>query len=157
MIDLQIIRADLNDEGQQSDFITVLNSYAIDIMGGGEPLKKEVIDSLIPELRGIDNKLILMAYLSNEPVGIANCFYGFSTFKARKLINIHDFAVVPRVRGKGVGRAMARLAKNEGCCKLTLEVLEGNKTAISLYESEGFSGYELDPKMGKAIFLDKLL
>lgn len=34
-------------------------------------------------------------------------------------------------------------ARQLGCCKLTLEVLEGNAVARSLYRACGFEGYEL--------------
>ena len=36
-----------------------------------------------------------------------------------------------------------------GCCKLTLEVLEGNKLAQAAYIANGFAGYQLDPEMGQ--------
>ncbi|AIE76231.1 Histone acetyltransferase HPA2-related acetyltransferase (plasmid) [Synechocystis sp. PCC 6714] len=49
------------------------------------------------------------------------------------------------------------IAVNLGCCKLTLEVLEGNYAAQSAYKAFGFSGYELNPKMGKALFWEKKL
>jgi hypothetical protein len=40
---------------------------------------------------------------------------------------------------------------------MTLEVLEGNRVAQAVYKSQGFAGFELDPKMGKAMFWQKLL
>jgi hypothetical protein len=49
------------------------------------------------------------------------------------------------------------LAIDLGCCKLTLEVLEGNHVAHAAYLSAGFSGYELNPEMGKALFWEKKL
>ena len=49
------------------------------------------------------------------------------------------------------------IAKEIGSCKMTLEVLEGNKAAQSAYSKYGFRGYELDPKMGKALFWEKVL
>ena len=49
-----------------------------------------------------------------------------STFHAAPLLNIHDLAVVPGVRGQGVGRALLtaveRFATAQRHCKLTLEV-----------------------------------
>jgi ribosomal protein S18 acetylase RimI-like enzyme len=44
-----------------------------------------------------------------------------------------------------------------GCCKMTLEVLEGNVVAQAAYKSCGFASYELDPRMGKAMFWEKKL
>ena len=40
---------------------------------------------------------------------------------------------------------------------MTLEVLEGNEIAQHAYRSFGFAGYELDPRMGKAMFWQKKL
>jgi ribosomal protein S18 acetylase RimI-like enzyme len=69
--------------------------------------------------------------------------------------------VAPEYRGRGISkRLLARaeeMAKNLGCCKLTLEVLEGNKIAQAAYMAYGFEGYELNPKMGKALFWQKKL
>ena len=48
-------------------------------------------------------------------------------------------------------------ARTRGCCKLTLEVLEGNRGALEAYLQSGFRAYALDPAMGTAIFLEKLL
>ena len=85
-----------------------------------------------------------------------NGFQGVSTFKARPLFNIHDIAVSPRWQRRGVGRALLAAAQAEararGCCKLTLEVLQGNRGALAAYAQAGFEPYELDPAMGRAIF-----
>ncbi len=50
-----------------------------------------------------------------------------------------------------------QIARERGACKLTLEVLQGNSSAIRLYERIGFAGYQLDPAMGHAQFLQKWL
>jgi hypothetical protein len=39
----------------------------------------------------------------------------------------------------------------------SLEVFEGNETAKNSYQKFGFDGYELDPKVGKALFWQKAL
>ena len=92
-------------------------------------------------------------------IGLLNAFEGVSTFRAQPLLNIHDIAVTASWRGRGVGRALMAAAeayaKARGCCKLTLEVLEGNTRAIGLYRSAGFDPYELDPAMGRALFFEK--
>ena len=44
------------------------------------------------------------------------------------------------------------IAKAKGCCKITLEVLSNNEVAKASYSKYGFKGYELDPKVGHAIF-----
>src|SRR5688572_14329373 len=83
------------------------------------------------------------ALADEEPVGVAVCFFGFSTFNARPLLNIHDLAVLPQYRGLGAGRALLQAAeehaRREGCCKLTLEVQEDNTRARALYRRFGFA------------------
>ena len=74
---------------------------------------------------------------------------------------MHDVVVLASHRGQRVGEQMLSLveqiARERGACKLTLEVLQGNRSAIKLYERLGFAGYELDPAMGHAQFLQKWL
>jgi ribosomal protein S18 acetylase RimI-like enzyme len=94
-------------------------------------------------------------------VGLLNAFLGFSTFKAKPLMNIHDIAVQPQWRGQGVGRALLQAiqthAQRLGCCKLTLEVLSGNHQAQRSYRAFGFEDYALDPAAGVAGLMQKWL
>jgi len=100
-----------------------------------------------------------LAASARQCIGLLNAFEGVSTFRAQPLLNLHDIAVTASWRGRGVGRALMAAAeayaKARGCCKLTLEVLEGNTRAIGLYRSAGFDPYELDPAMGRALFFEK--
>jgi ribosomal protein S18 acetylase RimI-like enzyme len=50
-----------------------------------------------------------------------------------------------------------RMARDRGACKVTLEVLSGNTPAWRLYQRIGFAGYQLDPALGSAQFLQKWL
>ena len=62
------------------------------------------------------------------------------------MINIHDLAVLPGQRDRGVGRHLLddveRLARERGCCKVTLEVHDSNDGAKRLYERVGFGPFE---------------
>jgi ribosomal protein S18 acetylase RimI-like enzyme len=49
------------------------------------------------------------------------------------------------------------MAVKKNCCKITLEVLEGNTPAKNSYSKFGFKDYELDPTFGKAMFWEKKL
>jgi ribosomal protein S18 acetylase RimI-like enzyme len=158
---LQLVQANLTDPDQFEDFWMLLNEYACDIMGGGAPLTPEKKEQLRLKLPQIKDSYILIAYADGEPVGLANCFTSFSTFNAAPLLNIHDFVVKKNFRNMGIAVSMLKqieqYSKEKGYCKLTLEVLEGNTRALELYKAFGFRSYELDPAMGKALFLDKKL
>ena len=90
-----------------------------------------------------------------------NCFEAFSTFACKPLVNIHDIAVSSEFRGKGISQKMLavveEIARKKGCCKITLEVLQGNRVAQNAYRKFGFDNYALDPEAGHAEFWQKSL
>ena len=153
--------ADYNDPSDAQDFITLLDEYARDPMGGGEGLGDEVKADLAQALAQRNDALTVLCYVDGKPAGLINCIEGFSTFKCKPLLNIHDVVVSKPFRGLGLSQTMLveveKIARQRNCCKLTLEVLEGNETARNAYIKFGFSGYELDPQMGKALFWEKAL
>ena len=108
-------------------------------------MAREVRDRLPSMLRDQANALVLLAFVDDRPVGVAVCFFAFSTFKALPLLNIHDLAVLPQHRGRGIGRALLeaaeRHARAKGCCKLTLEVQDDNTRARNLYRRFGFNDF----------------
>lgn len=134
--------ADLDRSDDTQAIVTVLNAYAEDTMGAGEPLSQEVQDRLVPALRRVPDHLVLLACDGEAAVGLAICFQGFSTFRARPLLNIHDLAVVSSHRGRGIATALLAAieaeARRRDCCKLTLEVREDNPRAEALYRALGF-------------------
>jgi len=148
----------LNDR-HAKDMAYLLNMYAKDPMGGGVALSDHVQENLAIELSKLPHAFSVICYVDDKPAGLINCFEGFSTFKCKPLVNIHDIVVVGGFRGLGISQLMLseveRQAKEKGCCKMTLEVLEGNKIAQQSYIKFGFEGYELDPEMGKALFWQK--
>ena len=158
---VQVVRVNYGDPAHGAALQVVLAQYAEDQMGGGAPLDSEVLAKLPGELHKLPHALSFLAFVDGDPAGLMNCFMGFSTFAAKPLINIHDCAVLPAFRRRGVCTAMmARLeahARERGCCKITLEVLQGNAPAKAAYEKAGFVGYELDPNMGAAVFWQKKL
>ena len=160
-LSIDVTNADLGNEAHAEALLTVLDSYATDAMGGGAPLDPEVRRRLIPALREQANGLVLLAFFEGTVVGIANCFYGFSTFAARPLLNVHDLAVLPAFRGRGVGRALLAAvddrARARGCIKVTLEVREDNAQARGVYRAHGFRDFELSGVSHRTLFLAKPL
>ncbi|MBX9849764.1 MAG: GNAT family N-acetyltransferase [Rhodocyclaceae bacterium] len=157
----EILIADLALPAHAEAIVYLLNEYAQDNMGGGAELPQFVKNNLVPELRKRQGAHVVLALVDGAPAGMAVCFEGFSTFACKPLLNVHDIIVAQTYRGRGLSKRL--LAKAEeialrlGCCKLTLEVLEGNAVAQAAYKACGFAGYELDPKMGKAMFWQKKL
>lgn len=150
-----------------SALVHLLDGYARDPAGGGTGLAPSVRANLAQALARRADAFSVLAWrpapvgAEPEPVGLINCFEGFSTFACRPLVNIHDVVVVPHWRGMRIAQRMLavveQLAQERGACKLTLEVLSGNESALKLYMRDGFEGYALDPAMGEARFLQKKL
>ncbi len=147
-MDIEIREVDFADAAHCAAIVDVINSYAIEQVGGGRPLGEDVQARLPTALRDHPTSLVLLAFADGRPVGVAVCFFGFSTFAARPLLNIHDLAVVPEWRGRGIGHALLSAAEDRaaqrGCCKLTLEVRDDNGGARRLYERFGFTDFVLE-------------
>ena len=158
---LEIVPADLDRTEHVQGLLAILSAYAEDPMGSGRALPESVRAAVVPGLRAHPGAEILLAFREKRAVGLAVCFVGFSTFAARPVLNIHDLAVVPDARGRGVGRELLAAAQERaselGCCKLTLEVREDNDRARGLYKSFGFGHYAPGKEQTPTLFLEKML
>lgn len=139
---LEIVEADFSIKKHADAVLFVTDQYARDPMGLGGPLPENIRNKLIDELENFQGAFSFIAFYDEQPAGIANCVYSFSTFNAAKVINIHDLAVIKSFRSKGIGEALMgaveKKAAETNCCKVTLEVREDNR-ARNLYERMGFS------------------
>lgn len=160
-MELRVDRVDFADPADAADLVALLDAYARDPMGGGAPLDERVKAALPGRLAAVPSAFSLLARIDGKAVGLANCFFGFSTFKAMPLVNIHDVIVSRDWRGRGIARALfeaiENIARDAGACKVTLEVLSGNERAKALYASLGYGDYALDPATGTALFWQKRL
>jgi ribosomal protein S18 acetylase RimI-like enzyme len=134
--------ADFRDAAELARFVDLLDAYARDPMGAATPLDPAVRERLVRDLPVRPGLHGLLAEHHGEAVGFATCLLGYSTFRARPLLNVHDIAVLPGWRGRGVGsrllEAAADLGRRLDCCRLTLEVRPDNPTAQRLYVRSGF-------------------
>ena len=160
-ISIRIIEADLKLAKHREAVLAMVDAYSRDSMGDAKPLDPDVRARLIPGLQKHPTTLVFLAFAGDQAVGAAVCFIGFSTFAAKPLINIHDFVVLSALRGKGVGRrlleAIEGKARELGCCKVTLEVMDNNHRALRMYQAAGFVRYALQKDAGTAIFMSKPL
>ena len=158
---VRIVPTDLHDPAYAAVWLGLLDAYARDPMGGGTGLPDAVREALPQRLADRAGFVSFLAFAGDEAVGLINCFEGFSTFAAQPLLNVHDIAVLPTHRRRGIARALLAAAEDaarrQGCCKLTLEVLSSNHAAMAAYVQQGFAPYELDPAAGQAVLLQKWL
>ena len=159
---IRVARVDYGNPADCSALVMLLDAYACDPMGGGEPLAAAVKERLCADLARQPGAASFLAWnATGEAVGLINCFLGFSTFAAKPLLNIHDVVVHAAQRRQGIGQALLywaeQRARELGCCKLTLEILSGNSLAMASYVRAGYAPYVLDPAAGQALLMQKLL
>ena len=154
-----IVEADLDNKADAEAVVAMIDAYARDPMGSARPLPESVRRDLIPGLKRHGGAVVLLARCGGDPVGVAVCLLGFSTFAARPLLNVHDLAVLPSHRGRGIAprllEAAEASARRRGCCKVTLEVRGDNHKARFLYQRLGY-GNETDGELA-TLFLRKPL
>lgn len=158
---IEVIKANLKLPIHAEAVVQLLDTYACDPIGGGQGLSNYVKENLPTELAKRPTAHAILAFVDHEPAGLVVCLEGFSTFACKPLLNIHDVIVATPYRGRGLSKLLLQKAEaiaiELGCCKLTLEVLSGNHIAQAAYKAVGFSGYQLDPIMGHALFWEKKL
>lgn len=158
---ISVETVDYQNPRQAQALIDLLDHYARDPMGGGEPLAAETRKNLTEALGRVPGAFSVLLWKEDRPVGLLNAFASFSTFKAKPILNVHDVIVHADYRGQGLTRrlfdALEAEARRRGCCKVTLEVLQGNGPARQAYRRLGFEGYALDARYGQAEFWEKPL
>ncbi|MBA1292822.1 GNAT family N-acetyltransferase [Pseudomonas lurida] len=159
--DILVLQASYTNAVHAEAIALVLNHYAEGPMGGGHSLPRDLLEQLPAELAKRPHAFSVLAFVGGEPAGLVNCFEGFSTFVCRPLVNVHDVVVMEGFRGLGLSQKMLQkveeIARQRGCCKITLEVLEGNDVAQSAYRKFGFEAGMFDPAHGRMLFWNKSL
>lgn len=83
----------------------------------------------------------VIAYSGVLPVAFAIYFFNLSTFEGRPGLYIEDIFVRPNFRRTGVGRKLfsflSQKAREQGCCRIELSVLNWNEQAIQFYKKLG--------------------
>ena len=155
-MELSILPVDLQNTVHCEQLIKLLNDYMNDPMGNLAPMEKGLAPRIISGLQGYGSYLGFFVLAGEKFAGLANCNQNFSTFKAKPLLNIHDFIVSPEFRAAGAGHFLMKgildHASKMGFCRVNLEVREDNHGAKSLYQKLGFT--ECEPPMH---FWEKIL
>lgn len=140
---MQFIQVDLNNEKHCSAVLKLLNDYMLDDMGIGEPMPENLGPNIIDGLKNHSEYIGFFVCIEDDFAALANCNLNFSTWKAKPLINIHDFIVSPDFRKQGVGlfllNEIAKYAYEKGYCRINLEVRHDNYKAQKLYKKAGFT------------------
>ena len=144
---LELVVADFSDIEHRKAIIGLLNCYRADEMGGGlAPFSTFEEVELLKGLRSLPTALVYLVNRHQKFIGVAVCFFGFSTFLAQKALNIHDLYVLPAMRGKGVAsfllREIENRARKENCGRITLEVRSDNAVAKRVYAKSCFADCE---------------
>ena len=84
---------------------------------------------------------VLLAENDGDVLGFALYYFNWSTWLGHSCLYLEDLFVVPERRRNGAGialmRALAKIAKDEGCPKFIWQVLDWNEPSIKFYESLG--------------------
>ena len=148
-MELFIQQVDLQNKVHCTQLIKLLNDYMNDPMGNNQPMDEALAPRIIAGLQAYSSYLGFFVLAGHQYAGLANCNQNFSTFKAKPLLNIHDFIVAPEFRTIGAGHFLMKgvldFASRKGFCRVNLEVREDNHAAKSLYQKLGFC--ECEPLM----------
>lgn len=146
---LTFVEIDLENQEHADALIALLDCYMRDPMGISAPMADGLASKIISGLRAYSGYMGFLVKAGDRYAALANCNRNFSTFKARYLINIHDFIVHPDFRGQGAGQflldGIAAYGEKNGFCRVNLEVRHDNENAQKLYKKAGFT--ECNPPM----------
>jgi len=146
---LTFVEIDLENQEHIEALINLLDTYMRDPMGSNAPMPDDLASKIISGLKEYSAYLGFLVKADGRYAALANCNRNFSTFKAKPLINIHDFVVHPDFRGQGIGQFLldeiAAYGEQHGFCRVNLEVRDDNEKAQKLYKKAGFK--ECNPPM----------
>ena len=139
---MALIEIDFKQDSHRLSFVRLLGDYMADDMGGNLILPLEQAEKVIVDLSDMPHYKGFLFEFNGEFSGLANCFEVYSTFRAKRILNIHDFVTGSEFRGKGLARyflnEIISYAKQQGYCRISLEVRTDNVKAKNLYRTLGF-------------------
>ncbi|WP_375753590.1 GNAT family N-acetyltransferase [Vibrio sp. HN007] len=136
----KVFRLDIESHQQRSDMQKLFVEYS---SNADANIKENIVEKLCELLYFIG----FIAYLGEKPAGFAVCFESFSSYRCKKVLNIHDFMISEAYRGKGYGKVLLKgveaFARENDYLKITLEVDDDNHSAQKLYSRCGFEDHQV--------------
>lgn len=115
----------------------------------GKTPSLEVARTFLRDRLEAGESVILIAEAKEAPseaLGFVQLYPSFSSVEARRIWVLNDLFVAATARRLGVGRALMEAARQHaiqtGAKRLTLETMEENRKAWTLYESLGYVCHE---------------
>jgi len=135
-------RVSYDDPRDCANLVQLLDEYAL-LECGDHPPDLSNLPRLLADFPTAFSVLAFTDAKQTTAIGLANCFFGLSTFTGRSLVNVHDVIVTQSQRGRGVSGVMLdaveQIALEHDCCRVTLEVHADNAAALRAYKKHGFS------------------
>ncbi|MFG6178509.1 GNAT family N-acetyltransferase [Halomonas sp. THAF12] len=108
----------------------------------GQPSEPDAARRFVARRLGLGDSHLLVHENDRTLEGFVQLYPSFSTVRLARQWRLNDLFVAHQARGRGIGRALmqaaAELAMAEGVHHLQLATGIDNRTAQSLYESEGW-------------------
>lgn len=142
---MSAIRIRSADESDASLIVSFVRKLAIFEKEPVENVKLTEADVLRDGFGQHSRFEVLIAELDGTPAGFALFFPNYSTWEGRPGLYLEDIFVEDAARTRGIGRkliaALARLARERGCVRIDLSVLDWNP-ARGFYRRLGFRHLE---------------
>lgn len=137
MPELVITKASARDAGKVFEFINKLADY--------EKLTEKVTSTVgdIQEALAGRDPLInaLFVTYSGVEIGFCTYYFAYTTFSGKSKLFVEDIFVDPDCRRIGAGKTifleLAKIAQENHCVRIELQVLDWNDSAVEFYESLG--------------------
>ena len=136
---MEIAELNLAEPDGVNKFTQLLDAYCCTLNGGGVALSDEVRNRLFNVMPQYGNAIAFLSHHQNKPTGVVFGFYNLYVFSAQPYANVQFIFVLPEFQRRGIAKklmlAFEARTRELGCCKVTLEVREGNEQAKALYSA----------------------
>ena len=121
----------------------IRNAAFANLQGSETPITPEMVKKMIASEDYLEGGMMILSHLG-QPVGVIRGSH--EEYEEEPIMNIGPIAIIPEYQGKGLGRALLRVAlhfaKEKNYRRTILSVNGENEKAIALYVQEGFKQVE---------------